>query len=104
MTAQWHNITIITISEFGRRVKSNANLGTDHGHGNVMIVAGGRVNGGRIYGDWRGLSPSVLDGGDVPVTTDSRQVLAEALSVLRGDLPAGLFPGLAASSPLGLFS
>jgi uncharacterized protein (DUF1501 family) len=104
MAAQWGNITIITISEFGRRVKSNANLGTDHGHGNVMIVAGGRVNGGRIYGSWPGLAPSVLDSGDVPVTTDSRLILTEAIKVLRGDLPAGLFPGLAMASPLGLFS
>lgn len=104
MAAQWSNITIIATTEFGRRVQSNASLGTDHGHGGVMILIGGRVNGGRIYGSWPGLAPAVLDDGDVPVTTDSRQVLAEAITTLRGDLPAGLFPELAAAAPLGLFT
>jgi uncharacterized protein (DUF1501 family) len=104
IAAQWGKVTMIVMSEFGRRVKSNADIGTDHGHGNVMIVLGGRVNGGRIYGQWPGLDPAVLDYGDVPVTIDSRAILAEAIKVLRGDLPADLFPNLAASSPLGLFS
>ena len=68
-------VTVVVMSEFGRRVQSNASGGTDHGHGNVMLVLGGNVNGGRIYGDWMGLSGSVLDLGDVPVTTDYRSVL-----------------------------
>ena len=96
-------VTMIVMSEFGRHVQSNANAGTDHGHGNAMLVLGGMVNGGRIYGQWPGLAPSVLDLGDVPVTTDSRAVLSEALAAWRGDLPSGLFPGLVSTPPLGLF-
>jgi uncharacterized protein (DUF1501 family) len=98
-----NNVTMITMSEFGRRVRSNADLGTDHGHGGVMMVLGGGVRGGKIFGTWNGLAAAALDLGDVPVTVDSRAVLAEVIASGRGDLPSGLFPGLAPAPPLGLF-
>jgi uncharacterized protein (DUF1501 family) len=98
-----NNVTVVVMSEFGRHVQSNASAGTDHGHGNVMLVLGGMVNGGRIYGQWPGLAPSVLDLGDVPVTTDSRSVLVEAMTTWRTDFPSGLFPDLTPTAPLGLF-
>ena len=44
------DITVVTMSEFGRTVKENGNRGTDHGHANVMLVLGGSVKGGRVYG------------------------------------------------------
>jgi uncharacterized protein (DUF1501 family) len=70
--------TIVVMSEFGRTVKQNGNNGTDHGHGNVMWVLGGGVNGGKVYGDWQGLDNAHLyEGRDVPVTTDFRWVLAQ---------------------------
>jgi uncharacterized protein (DUF1501 family) len=70
--------TIVVMSEFGRTVKQNGNNGTDHGHGNVMWLLGGPVNGGKVYADWRGLEASQLhEGRDVPVTTDFRWVLAQ---------------------------
>ncbi|MES2069518.1 MAG: DUF1501 domain-containing protein [Pseudomonadota bacterium] len=70
--------TIVVMSEFGRTVKQNGNGGTDHGHGNVMWVLGGKVAGGQVYGDWRGLAEAQLyEGRDVPVTTDFRSVLAQ---------------------------
>lgn len=103
MTASGKVVTVVAMSEFGRRVKSNANGGTDHGHGNVMIVAGSGVKGGRIYGQWLGLSPSVLDLGDVPVTTDYRSVISEAITATQGAAPS-LFPGYTPSTPLGLFA
>jgi uncharacterized protein (DUF1501 family) len=105
MNATGHKVTIVVMSEFGRRVKSNASGGTDHGHGNVMMVIGNAgVKGGRIYGKWLGLSPAVLDLGDVPVTTDYRDVLAQVISNSRGDLPSTLFPGFTPSvTPIGLF-
>jgi uncharacterized protein (DUF1501 family) len=103
LSAYSQNVTTVVMSEFGRRVQSNADLGTDHGHGNVMLVMGGSVVGGRIYGDWLGLDPSVLDIGDVPITTDYRAVLSEVIDATRGDLPATLFPGFAPSARLGLF-
>jgi len=99
-----HKVTAIVMSEFGRRVKSNASGGTDHGHGNVMMVLGSGVKGGRIYGKWKGLNPSVLDLGDVPVTTDYRSVLSEVISAVRGDLPSGLFAGFTPTPALGLIS
>ena len=55
-------VTIVTMSEFGRRVAENGGGGTDHGHGNVMFVMGGGVNGGKVYGDWPGISKDKLDG------------------------------------------
>ena len=102
IAAYANQVTVVVMSEFGRRVQSNANTGTDHGHGNVMMVLGGRVNGGRIYGNWLGLAPSVLDLGDVPVTTDYRSVLSEVLAGTRGAVPAAVFPKFKAAAPLGL--
>ncbi|HEX8956632.1 MAG TPA: DUF1501 domain-containing protein [Burkholderiaceae bacterium] len=69
---------IVVMSEFGRTAKQNGNNGTDHGHGNVMWVLGGKVNGGKVYGDWQGMEENRLhEGRDLPVTTDFRQVLAQ---------------------------
>jgi uncharacterized protein (DUF1501 family) len=69
--------TIVVMSEFGRTAKQNGNGGTDHGHGNVMWVLGGDVAGGKVYGDWKGLSSDGLhEGRDLAVTTDFRSVLA----------------------------
>lgn len=76
------NLTLVVVSEFGRRVQRNANNGTDHGHGNLMLVLGGYVNGGKIYGKWPGLADDRLyDQADLAVTTDYRTVLSEILEV-----------------------
>lgn len=76
---------IIVISEFGRTVHENGDAGTDHGHGNVMWVMGGPVRGGRIYADWRGLSPAALyQERDVAVTTDFREPICRVLSAHLG--------------------
>ena len=94
MGARMANITVVTMSEFGRRVYENASLGTDHGHGNIMLLLGGGVNGAKVYADWPGLAPSQLYGnGDLQVTTDWRTVLAELVSkrLLNEDL-AAVFP------------
>src|ERR1700709_544101 len=56
-----NKITIMVMSEFGRRLKANKSNGTDHGHGNVMLVLGGNVNGGKMYGQWPGLQNEQLD-------------------------------------------
>ncbi len=70
--------TIVVMSEFGRTARENGNGGTDHGHGNVMWVMGGAVNGGKVYGDWQGVGDAALnEGRDLPVTTDFRAVLAQ---------------------------
>jgi len=76
----FQDTTILVMSEFGRTVKENGNAGTDHGHGNVMWTLGGNLRGGKVYGDWRGLSSSALyQGRDVPVTTDYRDVVIRVL-------------------------
>lgn len=75
---QRSRVTIVTMSEFGRRVAENGSGGTDHGHGNVMLVMGGATNGGMVYGEWPGLAAEQLYGpGDLQVTTDFRDVLGE---------------------------
>ena len=71
---------VLVVSEFGRTVHQNGNGGTDHGHGNVIWALGGRVNGGRVLGQWPGLDSSALyEGRDLAVTTDFRTVVAEVL-------------------------
>jgi uncharacterized protein (DUF1501 family) len=70
--------TIAVISEFGRTVAQNGNAGTDHGHGNVMWLMGGPVDGGKVHGEWPGLDEAALhEGRDLAVTTDYRTVLAQ---------------------------
>jgi uncharacterized protein (DUF1501 family) len=96
-------VTIVVMSEFGRRVKENDSRGTDHGHGNNLIVVGGNVNKG-VFGQWNGLSQEALDEGkDVPVLNDYRQVLGEILvrRLKTPDLPA-VFPRGPAYQPLGV--
>lgn len=73
--------SVVVMTEFGRRVQENASLGTDHGRGSVMLVAGGGVAGGRVVADWPGLAFDVLAGpGDLPVFHNYRDVLAAVLS------------------------
>jgi uncharacterized protein (DUF1501 family) len=89
---------IVVISEFGRTVRENGNGGTDHGHGNVVWVLGGRVRGGRVYGDWPGLAKAQLyQGRDLAVTTDYRAVFAAILERhlgLADHQLAAIFPNL----------
>ena len=89
------HVTLVTMSEFGRTARQNGTGGTDHGHGNVMFVLGGGIRGGKVYGQWPGLEDHQLnEGRDLAVTTDFRQVLAEATQHALGtrDL-ASVFPG-----------
>lgn len=93
LSANLGRVTIVTMSEFGRRAAENGGGGTDHGHGNVMFVMGGNVTGG-IYGTWPGLQPEQLYGpGDLAITSDFRDVLAEILQKrLRDQQLNELFP------------
>ena len=84
-------VTLVTLSEFGRRVAENGNGGLDHGWGNVMLAAGAGVKGGRYYGSWPGLQNTV--DADVPVTTDFRSVLAEVVQTRTSASVATVFPG-----------
>lgn len=89
------NITLVTMSEFGRTARQNGTGGTDHGHANVMFVLGGEVKGGKVYGRWPGLSNDQLnEGRDLAVTTDFRNVLGEAAYKTLGSKNLDtVFPG-----------
>ena len=94
----YERTVILVVSEFGRTARENGNGGTDHGHGNVMWVMGGSVNGGKIYGNWPGLEEDELhEGRDLAVTTDFRNVVGTAvtrhLKIDTAHMPA-IFPGL----------
>jgi uncharacterized protein (DUF1501 family) len=94
-------VTLVTISEFGRRVKENANQGLDHGHGNVMFVMGAGVKGGQYYGNWPGLSNTT--DADLLVTTDYRNVLSEVITSRFDASPSEIFPGLS-PKPVGVMA
>jgi uncharacterized protein (DUF1501 family) len=89
------NVTLVTMSEFGRTARQNGTGGTDHGHANVMFVLGGKVKGGKVYGKWPGLANEQLnEGRDLTVTTDFRRVLGEAAYKTLGAKNLELvFPG-----------
>ncbi|MCU0476311.1 MAG: DUF1501 domain-containing protein [Anaerolineae bacterium] len=93
-------VSVVTMSEFGRRVAENASYGTDHGHGNFMLLMGGGAQGGQVYANWPTLAPERLNDGDLAITTDYRDVLAEVLT-RRLNNPAidQIFPGLAHTAP-----
>jgi uncharacterized protein (DUF1501 family) len=75
------NVTLVVMSEFGRRVKENAERGTDHGHGGMMILLGGGIEGGQVYSQWPGLHPDQLDNNrDLQITTDYRDILGELIT------------------------
>ena len=89
------DVVVLTMSEFGRTIRENGNIGTDHGHATAMLVMGGPVNGGRVLGRWPGLDPaSRFEGRDLAVTTDFRDLFGEVLARHLGatDLSA-VFPG-----------
>ncbi|MBV9297239.1 MAG: DUF1501 domain-containing protein [Acidobacteriaceae bacterium] len=98
------DIAIVTMSEFGRTAKENGDRGTDHGHANVMFVLGGRVRGGRVYGEWPGLEREQLyEGRDLNVTTDFRTVLAELVRKQMGNREmASVFPGFSGRRDSGI--
>jgi uncharacterized protein (DUF1501 family) len=89
------NITLVTMSEFGRTARENGTGGTDHGHANAMFVLGGNVKGGKVHGRWPGLDNHQLnEGRDLTLTTDYRQVLGELVNKTIGAANLDLvFPG-----------
>jgi uncharacterized protein (DUF1501 family) len=106
MGDQMADITVVTMSEFGRTVKENGDRGTDHGHANVMFVLGGAVHGGRVYGKWPGLEREQLyEGRDLDVTTDFRTVLSELVTKQMSNREvASIFPHFAASHYAGVLA
>lgn len=91
------DVTLITLTEFGRRIEENGSGGTDHGFGQSVFLMGGGVRGGQVHGTWPGLAPQDLVDGDLDATTDYRNLLAEVLEKRCGagsSEVAGIFPGI----------
>lgn len=88
-------VTLVAMTEFGRRVRENSGLGTDHGRAGVMWLMGGGISGGKVHARWPGLEPHQLEEpGDLKVTTDYREVLAEVVRKRLGNPNvARVFPG-----------
>jgi len=96
------NVTLIALSEFGRNVRENASLGTDHGRGGAMFVMGPGIAGGHVVTkDWPGLARDQQENGqDLRVTIDHRDVLAEVVSKRLGNTNLDLvFPGFKPTFP-----
>ncbi len=98
------DVTILTMSEFGRMARENGNGGTDHGHAGALFVIGGDVHGGRVYGRWPGLAPEQLyEGRDLALTTDFRAVFSEVAGRHLGAQHLDrIFPGFAPDSRIGV--
>ncbi|NWG45943.1 MAG: DUF1501 domain-containing protein [Alphaproteobacteria bacterium] len=95
--AAWAETVVLVVTEFGRTVRMNGTKGTDHGTGGAAFLAGGRVRGGQIIADWRGLKEADLyEGRDLYPTRDHRSVfktvLAQHLGVAEGPLEDRIFP------------
>jgi uncharacterized protein (DUF1501 family) len=95
----WQKTAIVAMTEFGRTVRENGTGGTDHGTGGAMVLAGGAIRGGRVYGQWPGLTEAALyDRRDLMPTGDVRAVAAWIMRAMTGtgqsDLEQNVFPGL----------
>jgi len=77
---EWNNTVVVVVSEFGRTFRENGNKGTDHGHGTVHWVLGGKVNGGRIAGEQVAVNQqNLFQNRDYPVLNNYRDVLGGTL-------------------------
>jgi uncharacterized protein (DUF1501 family) len=94
---EWNNTVVVVVSEFGRTFRENGNKGTDHGHGTVYWVLGGKVNGGRVAGQQVAVNAQTLfQNRDYPVLNNYRDVLGGLLGRmwgLSGSQLQTVFPG-----------
>ncbi len=103
----WRKTAVIAMTEFGRTARQNGTGGTDHGTGGLMVLAGGAIRGGRVFGQWPGLGDGDLyQGRDLMPTADVR---AQAAWIMRGltgidttTFEQSIFPGLDMGSDPGL--
>ena len=95
MALYHEDLTIMTMTEFGRTVKQNGTGGTDHGRASCNFILGNNVNGGIVHGKVEPLNIENLeDGRDLAVTTDFREVFSEVTNRhLQINNNKILFPG-----------
>ena len=80
---EYKNTLILTVTEFGRTIKQNGGLGTEHGYGTAIFMAGGLLKKSQVYTDWPGLKTKELyQGRDLNSTIDARSVYASAMSTV----------------------
>lgn len=103
----WQKTAVLAMTEFGRTARENGSGGTDHGTGGALVMAGGAIKGGKIYGAWPGLGESELyQARDLMPTGDVRAYAGAALAGLFGSshsaLETRVFPGLDMATPPGI--
>jgi len=80
---EYKNTLILTVTEFGRTIKQNGGLGTEHGYGTAIFMAGGLLKKSQVYTDWPGLKTKELyQRRDLNSTIDARSVYASAMSTV----------------------
>ncbi len=95
-------VTVVVMTEFGRRIQPNGSGGLDHGHGSALFILGKNINGGRVYGDWSGLD-QLYGLGDLAISTDYRTVLSEILVKRMGNTTLEtIFPDFSIPDFLGI--
>lgn len=95
----WNKTAVVCMTEFGRTVRENGSGGTDHGTGGAMVLAGGAIKGGKVYGNWPGLAEGDLyQDRDLMPTQDVRATAAYVMrglfGVSKNHLSSVVFPGL----------
>jgi len=105
----WAQTAVLAMTEFGRTARENGSGGTDHGTGGAMLLAGGAIRGGRVFGDWPGLDEADLyQRRDLMPTRDVRAYAAWALRGLFGTgrdaLERTVFPGLDMGTDPGILA
>jgi uncharacterized protein (DUF1501 family) len=95
----WGKTAVLAMTEFGRTARENGTKGTDHGTGGAMLMAGGAIAGGKVFGNWPGLAePDLYQGRDLAPSMDVRAFSAAAMQGLFGIeknlLQDAIFPGL----------
>lgn len=107
--ARWEKTAVVAVTEFGRTARENGTRGTDHGTGGAMLMAGGALRGGRVYGDWPGLDEAALYARrDLMPTSDVRSYIAWLMHGMYGldktVLESVVFPGLQLGRDPGLLA
>ena len=96
-------VTVVVMSEFGRRVAENASGGTDHGHGNAMLIMGSGLAAQPVIAQWPTLAEDARDRGDLAITIDYRSVLGEILQYKLGATALEqVFPDFITPQPVGV--
>ncbi len=107
--ANWQRTTVMAVTEFGRTARENGSGGTDHGTGGAMVMAGGALNGGRVFGTWPGLGEfDLYQNRDLEPTDDVRRYLGWALrdlfDIAPSALGASVFPGVDMGDNVGIIA